>query len=367
MSITLHKALRAPVAALLVASMALPFAAPHQAQADELSDAQATLSAASAELDSINKEYDSLQSQLSSLESQISDTTNKVTEAQQLMLEGRNNLSAAIESQYKSDGSLSLVNIVLSSQSISDFTKNLTYYTSIQRDQAERVAEQKQLRDTFANALEQLDAQRDEQQQLLDAADAKKAEAEKVVSEASAKVSSIQEAQAQLAALQAQAAAMQQQEQQAAAEESASWNTNTDRTPSASTNSGSSSSGGSSSGSGSSAVTDSSTGWKTGVASAYGGSSDSGTPNPGTTATGAVCNDSSMGVAVPMAWPNYRQYLGRAVEIKYGGRTVVATINDCGYMGGGSRSLDLQPGVFKALGFSTCQAWGLRTVSYRIL
>ena len=74
-----------------------------------------------------------------------------------------------------------------------------------------------------------------------------------------------------------------------------------------------------------------------------------------------------MGVASPMSWPNYRSYLGHAVEIKYGGKTVVATINDCGNMGGGSRALDLQPGVFKAFGFSTCQAWGVRTVSYRIL
>ena len=47
--------------------------------------------------------------------------------------------------------------------------------------------------------------------------------------------------------------------------------------------------------------------------------------------------------------------------------TVFATVNDCGYMGGGSRSLDLQPGVWKAFGFSSCTDWGLRTVSYRFL
>ena len=74
-----------------------------------------------------------------------------------------------------------------------------------------------------------------------------------------------------------------------------------------------------------------------------------------------------MGVAIPKSWSNYRFYFGRAVEIKYGGKTVVATINDCGGLSGGARSLDLQPGVFKAFGFSTCQAWGVRTVSYRIL
>ena len=108
-------------------------------------------------------------------------------------------------------------------------------------------------------------------------------------------------------------------------------------------------------------------GWLSGTASAYGGSTDSSTGAVSTTATGARCDDSSMGVAVPMSMPNYRSYFGRKVEISYNGRSVIATVNDCGGMGGGSRVLDLQPGVFKALGFSSCNAWGLRTVSYRFL
>ncbi len=68
-----------------------------------------------------------------------------------------------------------------------------------------------------------------------------------------------------------------------------------------------------------------------------------------------------------MSMPNYRSYFGRTVEISYGGKTVYAVVNDCGYMGGGSRVLDLQPGVWKAFGFSSCAEWGLRTVSYRFL
>ena len=318
MAIRVHKALTAvPVSLALALSMALPATgAVREAHADELSDAQAMLSQASAELDSLNKEYDALQAQLSGLDSQISETTQKVQDAQQKMLEGRETLSDSILSQYKGDGSLSLVNIVLSSEDISEFTKNLTYYSSIQEDQAQKVAEQEQLRDTFSSALSELDAQRDEQQKLIGEAEQKKSQAEKVVSDASAKVSFIKEeqAQAQLAALQAQAEEMKKKEeakQQAsssASQPNSNWNTNTDRNPSANTNS--SSSGSSSSNSGSVSA-----GWKTGVASAYGGSSDASTPNPGTTATGAICNDSSMGVAVPMSWPNYRSYLGRAVEI----------------------------------------------------
>ena len=377
MATRVHKALTAvPVSLALALSMALPATgAVREAHADELSDAQATLSQASAELDSLNKEYDALQAQLSGLDSQISETTQKVQDAQQKMLEGRETLSDSILSQYKGDGTLSLVNIVLSSEDISEFTKNLTYYSSIQEDQAQKVAEQEQLRDTFSSALNELDTQRDEQQKLIDEAEQKKSQAEKVVSDASSKVSSIKEeqAQAQLAALQAQAAEMQKKEeakQQAssnASQPNSNWNTNTDRNPSANTNSSSSNNSSNSSNSSNSNSGSVSAGWKTGAASAYGGSSDASTPNPGTTATGAICNDSSMGVAVPMSWPNYRSYLGRAVEIKYGGKTVIATVNDCGYMGGGSRALDLQPGVFKAFGFSTCQAWGVRTVSYRFL
>lgn len=49
-----------------------------------------------------------------------------------------------------------------------------------------------------------------------------------------------------------------------------------------------------------------------------------------------------MGVAVPMSMPGYRSYLGRQVEISCGGKSVIATVNDCGGMGGGSRVLDLR-------------------------
>lgn len=95
-----------------------------------------------------------------------------------------------------------------------------------------------------------------------------------------------------------------------------------------------------------------------GIAGAYGA--------PGTrTATGAVVDDQSMGVAIPMSWPDYRLYFGKTVMITYGGRTVLATINDVGSLTG--RDLDLQPGVFRAFGVSSPVEWGLRPVIYRVL
>ena len=107
-------------------------------------------------------------------------------------------------------------------------------------------------------------------------------------------------------------------------------------------------------------------GWRTGIASAYGGKSDSSTPNPGTTATGTRCDDWSVGVAVPLSW-GPQQYYGRYVEISYGGRSIIAPIVDCGDMDGGRRALDLQPGVFKAFGANKCSDWGLHEVKYRFV
>lgn len=360
------------MSALLVLSLGLPYgAALTPAYADELTDAQAALNAASADLNAITAEYNSLQAQAAELDGQIAAATDQVLEAQTAMQEGQKTLGDALCASYKSDASMSLVSIFLKSENMSDFMKNIQYYSSIQEAQAEIVAEQKKLKDELEVRLADLDSKKDAQETLLSQAAEKQAQAQQIVSSASAKVANIESERARIAALQAQAAAMQQQQQQQQQNDKPlnnNWNT----APGGSGNSGSSSSnaGSGSSSSSSNKIDPPSAGaggWRTGIASAYGGSSDKNTPNPGTTATGAICNDNSMGVAIPMSWKNYRSYLGRKVEIRYGGKVVVATVNDCGGMGNGSRSLDLQPGVFKQFGFNTCKAWGLRTVEFRFL
>ena len=99
-----------------------------------------------------------------------------------------------------------------------------------------------------------------------------------------------------------------------------------------------------------------------GIAGAYGGSDDSGKT---TTVTGETVDDYSMGVAIPISWPNYRSYLGKTILINHGGMTVLAKINDAGALIG--RSLDLQPGVFRSFGYKSCADWGIRSISYCIL
>lgn len=330
---------------------------PSVAHADKLSDARVALSQAESRLNTISTEYNAIQKEIDTIDKEIAETTKEVVKAQQQILAAQEDLGDTMVASYKNADTSSIVHVFLASESLEDFMKNIDYFNAIQADQAAQVEYLRGLRDKFQASLEELNAKKDEQDKMLEQAAAKKAEAEQVVSDAAAKVSSIESERARLEALQNQANSLEKEESEP--EIDADWNTGNN-------NDGNSSNSGSSN-SDSSSNESSQAGWKTGVASAYGGSTDPWTPNPGTTATGARCDDYSMGVAVPMAWPGYRKYFNRAIEIKYNGKTVVATVNDCGYMGGGSRSLDLQPGVWKAFGFKSCQAWGLRTVSYRIL
>lgn len=62
-----------------------------------------------------------------------------------------------------------------------------------------------------------------------------------------------------------------------------------------------------------------------------------------------------MGVSIPINTPNLSSYYGRSVQIKLKGKIVIGTINDCGGLNGGSRCMDVQPGIFHSFGFSSCQ------------
>ena len=357
----------------ILSAGSLTFACATPAYADEVSDAQNALSAAEARMSQIASEHEALVKQAEELQEQIDEATQGVMDAQAAAQAGRDKLGIYATQEYKTGG-ISLVKVLLESQSISDLVNNMQYFDAIQEDQARQIAEQKQLEATFNDALDDLNKKKDEQVKAISDAEAKQAEAQQVVAQATAHLSDAQAAAeaARLAELQKQAEALkaqqeaQSQTEQASAEESKGAAEKAEESGnSAASNSGNQSSSSSSSESNNSNSSNTSSGWQSGVVSAYGSTSD-GTLGAHT-ATGAIVSESSMGVAVPMSMPNYRSYFGRSVEISYGGRTVVAVVNDCGGLGGGSRALDLQPGVWKALGASSCFDWGVRTVSYRFL
>lgn len=106
-------------------------------------------------------------------------------------------------------------------------------------------------------------------------------------------------------------------------------------------------------------------GWMTGIASAYNIASSS-----VQTASGATLTEDSVTVAVPASQGHL---LGRLVEIKWRGMTVIATVTDTGGFASYGRALDLAPGVCKAFGVDTsgsadnCNRWGVQTVQYRFI
>ena len=107
--------------------------------------------------------------------------------------------------------------------------------------------------------------------------------------------------------------------------------------------------------------------WSVGVASAYNvATNDDGRGHFGVTSTasGIALSEGSITVAVPAS----KSYLmGSIVEICYDGKVVIATVTDTGGFAKYGRDLDLAPGVYKALGFSTPNDWGTRSVHYRFL
>lgn len=382
-------AARAVLGCLLAALLAcglVPFA-PRAAGADEVDEAavaeaeraveeaQGALDGAESNRQGIAADHEALVQEVADLQKRIDETTAQALEAQQEVIDGRAALAKAAVYEYRGGSAQSLVKLLLEAESFDELVRNLVYLSSVVQYQVDEVEAQKERSARFDALMEDLNAQKDEQDRKLAELEEKKVQAEQTVSDASTRLqgaqgeyaSMVEELQRKIEEAEAQGSAP---AEPVAVDES---NTNTarpgdqmtdvapDPSPSPAPD------GGSGSDPAPEPAPDPGAGWSTGIASAYGGSTDRYTPNPGTTATGAVCDDWSMGVAVPMAWPRYWQYYGRTVEISYGGMTVLATVNDCGYMGGGSRVLDLQPGVWKAFGYSSCNDWGLRTVSYRFL
>ena len=328
------------------------------ASAVTVSEARAVLDSAEAQMQSITAECDALTAEIEELQTRIDENAAAAMIVQEAVIAGRQRLAQTAVFDYRDGMTESMLTLVLGSENFDELLRNVDYVAKIMEFHSDEVVAQKARKAELDAISAELDKQKQEQEAALAELEEKRAEAERVVASAAEQLADAEAAEAaRLAALQAAAQQMQNQNQSSSTpeiSEDANTTGRQDVVPEGTPveGDGSAVEGGT---------------WYTGVASAYGGSSDPFTPNPGTTATGAVCDDNSMGVAVPMSMANYRSYFGRTVEIRYNGMTVYAVVNDCGYMGNGSRVLDLQPGVFKAFGYSNCYAWGLRTVSYRFL
>ena len=315
------------------------------------------LAALTQQVNSAATTYQQATDRVNELNEQISEMADEILDFEQNKLpEQQQKASDAAANLYKLHvASPNVMSMLLNSASLGDLITQGKYLTTIQDD---NTAE-----------LERLNAMHEELEAKMEELSSAKDEAEQEQQKASDALTSAQSAQAQMAARAQSEDAAEAEAARKAAEEAAATTAQMQQQGSVSNSNGSSqgSNAGSavSAGSGSSTQQPSGTGgsssgttstssWKSGVASYYGiGDGFMG----GTTASGAIVTESSMGVAM------LNVPLGTYVEISYGGRSVIAVVNDRGpYVHG--RVIDMQPAVARALGFLSV---GVGTVQYRFL
>lgn len=316
------------VRAGLTAALALTLAMPGVARATSLSELQSRI-------DQSNEAYNTAVAHANELQDQIDANEARLAQIEEELPAKKDAAAKSLRVSYKMQaGSGDLIQLLLSSEDFNEVVSTLQYLEKI----------------TSHNnaAVEDLAQATDELEQLQSALASQKAQVDSEVQSALASLTEANDArdqyEAQMAAQQAaqvrQAAAQQQATEQQGA-----------------------SSGDSANKSDSSASQDVETDgeWMCGLASAYDVDNNTG----GTaTASGAILTSDSVTVAVPAS-----QYylLGRTVEIRYGGKTITATVTDTGGFASYGRVLDLAGGCWKAFGFSSCYDWGVRAVQYRFL
>lgn len=322
------------VRAGLTAALALTLAMPGVARATSLSELQSRI-------DQSNEAYNTAVAHANELQDQIDANEARLAQIEEELPAKKDAAAKSLRVSYKMQaGGGDLIQLLLSSEDFNEVVSTLQYLEKI----------------TSHNnaAVEDLAQATDELEQLQSALASQKAQVDSEVQSALASLTEANDArdqyEAQMAAQQAaqvrQAAAQQQApaQQQAAEQQGASGSDSANESDSSASQD---------------VETDGE--WMCGLASAYDVDNNTG---GNATASGAILTGDSVTVAVPAS-----QYylLGRTVEIRYGGKTITATVTDTGGFASYGRVLDLAGGCWKAFGFSSCYDWGVRAVQYRFL
>ena len=330
----LHAQKSFAVRAGLTAALALTLAMPGVARATSLSELQASI-------DESNGAYNTAVAHANELQEQIDANEARLAQIEEELPAKKDAAAKSLRVSYKMQaGSGDLIQLLLSSEDFNEVISTLQYLEKI----------------TSHNnaAVEDLAQATDELEQVQSALASQKAQVDSEVQSALASLTEANDArdqyEAQIAAQQAaqvrQAAAQQQAptQQQAAEQQGASGGDSANKPDSSASQD---------------VETDGE--WMCGLASGYDVDNNTG---GSATASGAILTSDSVTVAVPAS-----QYylLGRTVEIRYGGKTITATVTDTGGFASYGRVLDLAGGCWKAFGFSSCYDWGVRAVQYRFL
>lgn len=325
---TLHAQKSFAVRAGLTAALALSLAMPGVARATSLSELQGRI-------DESNEAYNTAVARATELQDQIDANEARLAQIEEELPAKKDAAAKSLRVSYKMQaGSGDLIQLLLSSEDFNEVISTLQYLEKI----------------TSHNnaAVEDLAQATDELEQVQSALASQKAQVDSEVQSALASLTEANDArdqyEAQMAAQQAAQVRQAAAQQQATEQQGASGSDSATKSDSSASQD---------------VETDGE--WMCGLASAYDVDNNTG----GTaTASGAILTSDSVTVAVPAS-----QYylLGRTVEIRYGGKTITATVTDTGGFASYGRVLDLAGGCWKAFGFSSCYDWGVRAVQYRFL
>ncbi len=343
----------AAVAASACCAMSLLATPAHAVTVDELQ----------AQVDQATQAYNDATDKVAELQAQIEESQAKIDEVNGSLPEKQQRAATSMSAAYKMQQSTpGLVTMLLSADTFSDFLTSFQYLTAITRSNDDAVQELVNMEKELASAQETLESAKEEADAQQKQAQASLESAQSALNQLNAQIA------AQAAAEAAAKAAEEAASQEAAAAESGEAATTGSESSSGNNGSGNSSSSSSSSSSSTSnpAATDGTEvetdgEWMIGYASAYSLADNTG---GNATASGEILTDDSMTVAVPLS---QRYLLGRTVQIRYGGKTVTATVNDVGGFAKYGRVLDLAGGVWKSFGYDSPTAWGVRAVQYRFL
>lgn len=329
----------AGLATALLCSSALAPASAYAATADELQN----------RVDAATQAYGDASAKVSELQAKIDESQAKIDEVNAELPEQRERAEQSLSSLYKmQQGTPGLVSLLLSSDSFADFFTTYQYLNAVQRSNTDALAELNRMEGELSAAQQTLQAAKDEASAQQQQAQTSMTEAQTALDELNAQIAAQTAAEAA-----AQAQAQAQAQSQAASDSSQAASSPAASAPSASTPSNPSATDGS--------EVKSDGEWMIGMASAYSVDNNTG---GNATASGDELTDDSMSVAVPLS---QRYLLGRSVQIRYGGKTITAVVNDVGGFAAYGRVLDLAGGCWKAFGCSSASDWGVRAVQYRFL
>ena len=324
--------------------------APAPAVAETSEEVRAEVASVQAELDDLTNQIAEGEAHVRELQDQVNALADESVQLQTQIIVDKDRLAQIVANSYKEKADARTLALLLSSESMDELISQVYYAQKVSDWQADCINQLNEDKEALDTRMAEIGRAKDEQSAALEQLSGKREELNQKVEELAQKADRLEEEEREAARRAAEEAARKAAEEQAAREAEERARQEAIRAASAA---------------GDVKPTQGGTGWIQCVASAY-TIADNDPPGSTATASGIPLDESVPTVAMPMSMSPSRFY-GSKVEISYNGMSVIATVTDCGYMGGGSRGLDLTPAVFRAFGASSADEWGLRTVSYRFL